>query len=179
MGSEHVQLKFRLIRHPRGIPGRVEHKVDLHLTDAGDFAYRVLDPAGHLAGHRAAWGGERHVDGDVLLVRDVDLVDQAQLVDVDRDLRVEHRLELLDELIGKCVELALAQGRRRGRLDGGGVIHDHAQAKKAWVRLRASTNASASPSVLYRAKEARAEDVTPKRFIRGSAQWVPARTATP
>ena len=43
----------------------------------------------------------------------------------------------------------------------------------------ASTNTSASSRVLYRAKEARALDVRPKRRIKGSAQWVPARTATP
>ncbi len=43
----------------------------------------------------------------------------------------------------------------------------------------ASARASTSSGVLYRAKEARQVEVTPKRASSGLAQWVPARTATP
>ncbi len=101
--------------------------------------------------------------------RDVDLVDQAQLVDVDRDFRVEHRLQLLDQLVGQLVEFGLADlSAREQRLVG----HDQLNWKKARALASALTNASASSRVLYRAKEARALDVTPNLFIRGSAQWV-------
>ena len=61
------------------------------LADARHGGDGVLDPARHLAGHRAARRRQRHVDGDIAVVVDVDLVDQAQLVDVDRDFRVVRR----------------------------------------------------------------------------------------
>ena len=99
---------------------------------------------------------------------------QAELVDVDRDLRVEDGLQLLDQLVGERVELSLRQGA--GDRGMGCVIH---QANRVRVLWRASTNESASSRVLYRANEARALAVPPKRRISGSAQWVPARTAMP
>src|SRR6185312_15483658 len=117
----------------------------------------------------AARRGQGHVDGHLESVGDVDLVDQAELVDVDRNLRVEHGLELADQLVGE-----LGQSGAVGCC--GYVVH---HAKKPWALMRASTNESASSRVLYRAKEALALDVRPKRRISGSAQWVPARTATP
>src|SRR6185437_13294400 len=106
-------------------------------------------------------------------------VDQSQLVDVDRDLRVIDRFQLLDHGVGQPIELRLVQGGGRlvGRFDGGAQIVHHE--KKLSALRRAAAKASASSMVLYRAKEARALEVTPKRRIRGSAQWVPARTATP
>src|SRR5690606_14684031 len=108
-------------------------------------------------------------------VGDVDLVDQAELIDVDRDLGVKHRLELFDQLVGQRIQLLLRQGRRRLG-NRGGVIH---YAKKACVLTRASTKRSASSSVLDRAKEARGLEVAPKRASGGWAHCVPARTATP
>ena len=65
----------------------------------------VLDPARHLAGDRAAGRGQRHVDGDVALVVDVDPVDQAELVDVGRDFRVVDGLQRRDDVVGQAVEL--------------------------------------------------------------------------
>jgi hypothetical protein len=105
---------------------------------------------------------------------DVDLVDQAQLIDVDRDFRVEHRLQLLDQL---SVSLSSSAWGILELVPG--LVGHVAQLKKLRALASALTNASASSRVLYRAKEARALDVTPNRFISGSAQWVPARTATP
>src|SRR6185436_18048233 len=98
------------------------------------------------------------------------------LVDVDRDLRVEHRLQLLDQLVGQRIELRLRQGGGLGFGREAGVVH---QAKNVRVLVSASTKESASSRVLYRPKEARTLEVRPKRRMSGSAQWVPARTATP
>jgi metal-sulfur cluster biosynthetic enzyme len=41
------------------------------------------------------------------LVVDVDFVDEAQLIDINRDLRIEHGLELRHQVIGDAVELGL------------------------------------------------------------------------
>ena len=61
-------------------------------------AHRILHPARHLAGDRAAGRGQRHVDVDVLVVVDVDPVDQPQLVDVGRDLRIVDGLQRRDDV---------------------------------------------------------------------------------
>src|SRR5205807_6829779 len=64
--------------------------------DARDLEQVLAHVGHHLAGHRAAEGGEGHLDVDALLfLVDVDLVDQSQVDDVDRDLRVEALVQLL------------------------------------------------------------------------------------
>ena len=89
--------------------GGLEDQVDGAGLQARDLHDRVLDPARHFAGHRAARRGQGHVDGHVLVVADIDLVDQAQLIDVDRDFRVIDRLQLLDQQIGQLGQLFLGK----------------------------------------------------------------------
>src|SRR5690606_3378227 len=79
-----------------------------------------------------------------------------------------------DQLVGQRIQPLLRQGRRRLANRGGAIRY----AKKACVLTRASTKRSASSSVLYRAKEARALEETPYRAIRGPTHCVPALTAT-
>ena len=81
----------------------------------GTAGRRGLDPARHLARHGAARRRQRHVDGDELRIVDLDLVDEPQLVDVDRDLGIVDGLERRHEPFGDLIELG---GRDRGgRLD--------------------------------------------------------------
>src|SRR5262245_59686168 len=75
---EHVEGEAGLIQHAALIPGWLEGELDAHLANAWHRADRVLDPLRHVAGDRAARSGERHLHGDVAIVVDVDLVDQAQ-----------------------------------------------------------------------------------------------------
>src|SRR6478735_64569 len=75
----HVQGDTGLVGHTALIPGRIEHHVDRHGLDALHGRDRVLDPARHLAGHRAARSRQGHVDRHVPVVVDVDAVDQAEL----------------------------------------------------------------------------------------------------
>lgn len=71
----------------------LENEVDGHGSDPFyrlQFLARILkDKVGHGA------GGSRHghVDGKVAVVAEVDAVNQAETVDVDRYFRVEHCLE--------------------------------------------------------------------------------------
>src|SRR5207244_11096994 len=58
--------------------------LDVRLPEGGEPPLHVL---GYGAGGRAAHGGEGHPHGDRRLV-DVDAVDEAELVDVEGDLRV-------------------------------------------------------------------------------------------
>src|SRR5690606_28990945 len=145
----------------------------------------------HFTGHGTARRRQRHLDQNVAVVGHIDLVDQAQLIDVDRNFRVVHRLQRLDQVVGQLVQLSLRQGALLRLVpaggegvavaDGGfglGVVHTH-HTKKFRALISASTKASVSSTVLYRAKEARVLEVTPSLFASGSAQCRPARTATP
>src|SRR5262249_19372459 len=132
-----------------------------------------FDPGRHFASHRAAGRGQRHFDVDMAVIIHVDLVDEAEFINVDRDFRIEHSLELRDEFIGQARELKLAQLLNGGRRN---AVH-HANIFRALTT--ASTKESTSASVLYRAKLARAVALTPRRRISGWAQWWPARMATP
>ena len=58
----------------------------------------VLHHDGHLARHRAARRGQRHVHRDVVVVGHVHLVDKPEFVDVHRDFRVVNGLQRGHEL---------------------------------------------------------------------------------
>lgn len=84
-----------------------------------DGAHGVLHPARHLAGHGAAGGRQRHVDGDVPLIGNVHAVDQAELIDVGRDFRIIDCLERGYDVVRQAVDIL---GRKRsGRRDGRSV----------------------------------------------------------
>ena len=88
---------------------------ELHTVHLHD---RRFDPPRHLAGHGTARRRQRHLDQDIAVVGHVDLVDQAQLIDVDRDFRVIDRLQRLDQVFGQLVQLALRQGALLGFVPG-------------------------------------------------------------
>src|SRR4029450_5370986 len=83
-----------------GVPGRGEDDVDgdVRLPERDEALLHFLR---YWPGGRASFGGERHADRDLRLV-DLDAVDQSEVVDVDRDLRVvaladrAHDLRLAD-----------------------------------------------------------------------------------
>src|SRR6476646_1779930 len=186
---EHIEGKPRLLGHAARVPGRIEHKVDLHLAYARNGRDGVLHPAGHVAGHRAAGGGQGHVHLDIARFIDVQPVDQAKLIDVDRDLGIEHGLQRRHEVVLELVVLGRGRGcglrgglslRRRLRVNSPLLVPLNLfthfrlspQANISCALCSASTSRSTSSSVLYMAKEARAVEVTPYRAKRGSAQWV-------
>jgi hypothetical protein len=124
------------------------------------------------------------------VVLDVDLVDQAEFVDVGGDFRIVDRLQRRDDVVGQPRQFvgrewprpkpypcaATSISRRCSRLDS--VIHDpHPKNLRAFSS--ASAKASTSALVLYMPNDALHVEVTPKRFNSGWAQCVPARTATP
>jgi hypothetical protein len=196
--SKHAERQLGLVRHAVLVPGRVEGERHFHLADAGHGGHGVLDPGRHLARHRAAWRRQRHLDRNVAVVVDVDLVDQPQLVDVGGNLGVVHGLQGRDDVGGELLQL-LRRDRRAGRrrrthrllyLGVHGQLHSllplpacgervGIHPKKSRALISASASASTSALVLYMANDARQVAVTPRRSISGWAQWWPARTATP
>src|SRR6187397_1230890 len=91
--SPHIEREPRLVAHAARIPRRVPNHVDLDLADAGHAGDGVFHILRQILRGRTIRRRQRHVDGDGAVVGDVDLVDQADLVDVGRDFRVIDRLQ--------------------------------------------------------------------------------------
>src|SRR4029079_19706805 len=96
--SEHVEGKPRLVGHAGHVPGRIEHEFHLHLAHAGDRSDRVLHPDRNVSGNRAAGRRQRHVDLDVAVVIDIQPIDEAELVNIDGDFRIEDGLQGGDQV---------------------------------------------------------------------------------
>src|SRR6185295_1733153 len=118
--SEHSELQACRFRHHRGIPGRVPDQLHVGGGDAGDALHLALYLAGERTCHRAAGGREGHLDLDGAVALDVDVVDEPQLVDVDRDLRIEDGLESFDDPV---LDVGRIGGNGRGGGMGGFLVH--------------------------------------------------------
>src|SRR5580658_10177754 len=126
---------------------------------------------------------------DHAVVIDIDLVDQAELVDVGRNFRIIDSLDRTDDVVGqpshflgrnvgRPLRSICRRCRHRFSFDVFGfdfIAHE----KKPCALIKACTRQSISSRVLYIANEARQVADTPKRDNSGITQWVPARTATP
>ena len=158
--------------------------------DAFDGADGVLHPAGHLAGHRAAGRGQRHVD--------LDRCGRPRCRSCRSGRARRCRPEFPDRRPSsaprRCRRSA-APARPAGMAEAGKTLRTAPRRSSVSVALLASSmivhpknfrafssasaRTSTSARVLYMPNDARQVEVTPKRFNSGCAQWVPARTATP
>ena len=116
-----AELELGAFRHHSRNPGRIEDDLDVdlaHLRQCGELAFHFgLDHVGHAAAGR----GKRHAHVDALAAAFESgrrgRVDEAQVDDVDRNLRIAHRLQLLPDHL-------LAEGPGNGavlRLVGSGI----------------------------------------------------------
>src|ERR1700694_2597978 len=88
-----------LARHGARVPRRRPGQVHLHIAGAGEAGANPVDLALQHRTDGTAGAGQRHFDLDVVLV-DVDVVDQAEVDDVEPDLGVDDHLEGLPDLVG-------------------------------------------------------------------------------
>ena len=107
-----------------------------------DPAHPRFDLYGKRLRDRAHRRGQGHQDFDVERIRDADVVDQAELVDIDRNLRVVNAAHGLDHRMVECFGSALGPVRSGfGGLDTGRVvIHRRA------LRDHSVVTSSATPS---------------------------------
>src|SRR5512146_655149 len=88
----HPCLEPRLFGHHALVPGGIERQLDARFPYGGDALDLVPDVVDQDLAHAAAGGGEgqAHLDGSgaILVGLDGTVVHQAQVHDVDRDLRV-------------------------------------------------------------------------------------------
>src|SRR5690606_4917598 len=92
--EKHAGFELCFLAHHFPTPGRVEYQLDIYLLYVRHQPYPVLDVADQNRSHAATWRGQRH--GDVhppALLVDIDCVDQPQVDQVHRNLRVEYRLQ--------------------------------------------------------------------------------------
>src|SRR5258708_4459030 len=85
--------------HGARVPGWRPDQVDLDVAGTRPAGTDTVDLALEHRADRAARPGEGHLDLDVVLV-DVDVVDQAEIDDVEPDLGVDHHLQPFHDLIG-------------------------------------------------------------------------------
>src|SRR5260370_36400090 len=82
---DHPQLPARFFRHALWGPHRLVDDVDVGLRDAGNCQQVVADVGDYIGRHRAAEGGEGHLDVDSLWL-DPQVLDEAQVHDLDPGL---------------------------------------------------------------------------------------------
>src|SRR5215208_3725617 len=168
----HVQRQPRLVAHAARVPGRIPDHVDLDLAHPRHAGDGILHHLRQFLRRRTIRRGHRHVDGHRAVVRDVDPVDQTDLVDVGGDFWVVNRLEGRDDAVGQARLLIFRQrrgffGRFGGRKRRRAVFYVVTHAKKTWAFVKAVARVSTSALVLYIAKEARQVAETPKRASSG------------
>ena len=111
-GLHKAQFEPRLIRHHVHAPRRLPDQFYINLLHAGQRLNRFGKPARHFTRNRAARRGEGHDHADLVLVVDLKRVNEAEVVDIDRDFRVIDRAASLDHLIVKRVVCAGGRDQR-------------------------------------------------------------------
>src|SRR6185437_6228553 len=176
--SPHIEHETGLVAHPIRRPCRLPNQVHIDHANPGNACDRVFDLCRQFTRRRAVRRRQCHGHVDRALVGDVDLVDQAEFIDVGGDFRVEHGLQRRDDL--RAQPLGLFRRQRRMRLHVGGLDFSYVtHANNSPALISALTRWSTSSRVLYMPNEARQVAVTLNRSKSGITQWVPARTATP
>src|SRR5262245_11132720 len=92
---EHVELKLRSFAHHASTPGRIEREFDFGISDARDHFNFLLDLKRQGRCFRAVRRGQGHLNLCRALVVDLDLVNQAQLIDIYRNLRIVALMQCL------------------------------------------------------------------------------------
>lgn len=97
-GSEETEFELGFLTHHVLVPLGLEDEIDVDGCDSGDAAELLMNVLDDEVGHRAVRRSECHVDVECAVVLKVDFVDHAERVNVDCDLRIDDRAQILDDL---------------------------------------------------------------------------------
>src|SRR5690606_15232706 len=91
--SPHAGFQARGFGHHRLVPWRIEHEVNVRLGDGRDHLQLGAHVVDEDLAHAATGRGQCHAHANralsVLAMLDVDVIDETEFHDVDRDLRIE------------------------------------------------------------------------------------------
>src|SRR5215468_7776675 len=117
----HTQRQLGSLGHAVAVPGRIPYQLDIDFPNGFNGPHGVLHHIWHGAGDRAAGGRQRHLDGHVAAGRDVDVVDEPELVDIHGNLGVIDRVQGLDHAKPQRLDrIGIERPRRRRRF---GLLH--------------------------------------------------------
>ena len=104
---EQSQFYFHLVAEGIEVPWGIEGEFDIDRFDVLDVTDHLFDFHEHVFGFGTVGGGHGHEYFDVQVVVDVDVVDEAEVVDVDGYLGVVDVFEAVDDCVfdGFFVEL--------------------------------------------------------------------------
>lgn len=107
---EHSKFHFRLFGHHILGPFGFEDDIDLHVLDLVNGVHFLSDIFYEKVRGRTGWSCKRHIDNKMTICLKVNIVDKPHIVDVDRNLRVVHRLEIAHDLLLRLQKLVLHIG---------------------------------------------------------------------
>src|SRR5690606_22104655 len=94
-----AKLHFGLLGHHIPMIRGIEGEPDLDVLDVLQFSYGCFNLSGQEIRRRTPHGRERHQDENLVVLLDPNLINEAQIVDVDRQLGVIYRLQRGDYLL--------------------------------------------------------------------------------
>src|SRR2546426_3286253 len=112
---DHPESSARFFGHALWGPDRLVHDVHACVGDARQREQMVADVRHHVGCHRATERRQRHLQVDPFGL-DRDVVDEAEVDDVDRDLRVVALAQDLDHVLRSNGGVGSDLGRNRGLL---------------------------------------------------------------
>src|SRR5439155_3361613 len=98
--SHPAELEAGCVGHAARVPRRIPHDFDAHLPDPREALDLAPDVLPEDVPHSAARSGHGHVDLDAVALgkrHGFAAINEAEVHEIDRDLRIEHRLQLLPD----------------------------------------------------------------------------------
>ena len=99
--SHETQFQAGFITHHVHAPGGLPDQFHIDLFDPRQRFDRIGHPAGHFPGDGAPRCGQGHDNVHGIFFIYINRIDQAQIIDIDRNFGIEDRLASGDDLIVK------------------------------------------------------------------------------
>ena len=116
MGLEEAEFELCFFGHHLFVPWWIEGELHVAIEHFGKSFDLFLYIADDVACHGACRRGECHGDLDIAFVADPDIVDEAEIEDVDGDLGVEDGAECSFDVIAESAHDSTDFFDKRGRI---------------------------------------------------------------
>lgn len=93
----HSELEFGFFGHHVFGPFRFENEIDFHIGNAFNRAHFLRNILNKEISSRTAWCRKRHINDKKPIFLKINLIDKTKVIDIDRNLRIVNRLEILHD----------------------------------------------------------------------------------